>query len=358
MLKSMKQYLVGLVMFAAMPDVLGSALKYHFDKDHVKSWQEEGKKAGTFTRDAFATAETAVMKMLLNIAAIIAGTPSVEDFLTGYATAWSNSDTAKSRKTDARAVLEAYGRKDADGKPFEYEKVVGVEKDKDGKIVDDPVTKSPKVIRQTKAAKAWLDEYEGDFKGFLALAREIKNAGSGRQSQGTVLGTTQATAPDHRAKKKVTEKQFAAIMENIPVASAAQAHTLAVEATKQMVKMPEAPILILNQMEMLCNEMKAIKNVDPIYLNFVGEVIDLLNGLRDEVRKAKDADEKLRREAMEQKNATVVAGALATQDAQAAALAASQQTAPAPKPEVQGDQQSSTIEAPAPAEAEKTGTHG
>lgn len=275
----------------AMPEgeAIGtSKLQFKFDKEHVKSWSEEGKKAGAFARDAFSMAETAVAAMLLTVAEVIAGTPSQEDFLTGYAGAWTNTDTGKSRKTDARAVFDAYARKETDApdsKPFEYERIVGYEKEADGSLKKDG-NKMPIPIKETKPAAEWLKEYEGDFKGFLQLAREIRNAGTGRQSQGTAV--------DHRAKKKVTDKQFAAVMESVPVMSINQAHATVVEATKQIAKMPDFELAILNEMELLCNTLKTSKQT--IYLNAAASIIDVLNTLREEVRAAKAMAEEARKQ--------------------------------------------------------------
>lgn len=247
---------------------------WQFDASHVKSWAEEGKKAGAYALAAFQTVEKGVQDMLLTVAIIIAGTPSAEDFLTGYAGAWSNPDTGKSRKADARAVFEAFAVKDANGKPLEsYERTVGYEKNADGsnKVGED---KMPIAIRESKSPQDWLKEYDGDWKGFLSLAREIRNGGTGRSSQGTTVSR----------RKNVTPKQFDSIMEALPVASAKQAETIAHAASAVILKLPNFEVAILGQMEMLTNQLKSSKQ--PIYVEAAARIIDVLNELRDEVRAA------------------------------------------------------------------------
>lgn len=264
---------------------------WKFDKDHVKSWAEEGKKAGVFVVGAFGVAEKGVMEMLLTVAHIIAGTPSAEDFLTGYATAWSNPDTGKSRKADARAVFEAFSMKDASGKLIDaYERTVGYEENKDGTRKLD-AQKNSIPIKETKSAQEWLTEYEGDFKGFLALAREIRNQGSGRNSQGTTVNRRQ----------KITDKQLTSIMEALPVASPKQAEAIITDLTNKVVaKLPsgESEKMVLAQMEMLANQLKVSKQ--PIYQNAGAAIIDILDELRTEVRAAAELQKQAAKDTLPQ----------------------------------------------------------
>lgn len=264
---------------------------WQFDKDHVKSWAEEGKKAGSFAQQAFTAAESSVMKMLLTIAAIIAGHPSQEDFLTGYATAWSNPNTAKSRKTDARAVMDAYALKDAEGKGIVVEFVVGYEKNPDGTAkLDDK--KMPTPIKESKTAQEWLTSYEGDFAGFLKLARDLRNRGTGKESRGTAVSR----------KAKVTDTQFSNIMENIPVMTLNQAHSTITEAAKQVAKMPNWERAVLAEMELFANQLKTSNQ--PIFQNAAAEIIDTLNGLRDALGKDDAAKAQAQREAAAQLHGT------------------------------------------------------
>lgn len=256
---------------------------WKFNKDHVKSWAEEGKKAGAFVRDAVITAEQSVMTMLLTIAGIIAGTPSQEDFLTGYASAWANKDTGKSRKSDARAVFEAYALKqDADkgeigDRPIEL--IVGYEKDEKG---DNKKDKDGNAIpiKVTKSAKDWLLEYDpkeghgsqDGFKGFLSLARLLRNSGdSSRQSQGTSVSR----------RTKVTDTQFGGIVDSIPVMSATQAHKTVTEAAKVLAKLPNFEKVMVAEMQMLCNQLKTSKIA--LYQEFGAKLLDQLDELNAKV---------------------------------------------------------------------------
>lgn len=271
--------------------------KYQFDKDHVKSWAEEGKKAGQFALQAFSTVERTVRDMLLDVADVIAGTPSAEDFLTGYSNAWANPNTAKSRKTDARAVFDAIATKEGEGedaKPYVYEKIVGFEKNADGSDKKD-AEGNLIPIRKSATAKEWLRDFEGEYSDWLKLARDIRNRQSGRASQGSPSGTQQGGG---RGRTKVTPKQFDDIMESMPVTSANQAHAIVVEATKQLAKLPQWETAILAETEMLVNQLKTSKQ--PIYQNAAAAMMDILNDLRDELRKASDAAEAARKGAADQ----------------------------------------------------------
>jgi hypothetical protein len=274
--------LFAFLMFRAVDNSAGS-LGYKFDSEHVKSWAEEGKKAGKFAMGIFKSAESAVKDMMVAVASKIAGSPSAEDFLTGYASSWSNPDTGKSRKTDFRAVMDAFALKDADGKALEYERIVGYEKNPDGtNKLDEKKNAIP--IKITKSAQDWLLEYQvgpdGDFKGFLALARELRNRGTGRQSTGSTVSR----------KVKVTDSQFSNIMAQIPVMTQPQAHATILEANKQIAKLPNWEPVVLSEMEMLCNQLKTSKQ--PIYQNAAASIIDVLNDLREDVRQAAELAKK------------------------------------------------------------------
>lgn len=299
--------------------------QFNFDPAHVKSWAEEGKKAGEFAQSVFKASESAVMEMLLAFAAVIAGTPSMEDWLTAYAKTWTNGDTGKSRKTDARAVLEAYALKDKDGKPLPVELTVGYEKNPDGSDkLDERKLRIP--IKVTQTAPEWLKTYkigngegEGDFKGFLSLARNLRNQGTGnsRASQGTAVSR----------KKSVTENQFSGIMEQLPVMNAAQSVATVHEGLKHIAAFGAgSEIMLVNSMELTCNMLKSSKNVH--CQEAAAEIIDILNTLRDKLA----FDQKQRDQA-----------AVNTRPADALH---------APSGKAQGD-----IQAPTPA-VQKTGTQG
>lgn len=267
-------------------------LKFEFDKDHVKSWAEEGKKAGTFAQEVFTATESAVMEMLLAIAAVIAGTPSAEDWLSGYASSWTNKDTGKSRKTDARAVLDAYAMKGSDSKPLPVERTIGYEKNADGSDkLDERKLRIP--VKMTLTAPEWLQQYEigngegqGDFKGFLALARELRNRGTDRSSQGSAVSR----------KTKVTDTQFGNVMEQVPAMTQKQAETMIIGGLQHVAKIPGFEPSLIAEMEYTCNILKTSKNV--FYQEAAAEILDVLHAVRSKVAHS----EKVSKEALANTN--------------------------------------------------------
>lgn len=235
---------------------------FDLDLKKVRSWAEEGEKAGNRVREVQDEAESFVVQMLLATAEVIAGTPSQEDWLTGYAKAWKNPDTAKSRKGDARAVFEAFALKGADGKLLEIERIVGYgKKQVDGAEVVD--VDSP--IKETKVAKDWLKQYQGDFKGFLALARSLR----GKKSAGGAGGTG-------RTRTQMTDNQHKETLDLITVANTPQAEQIITKATGRIAQAQGFERLLVNELQMIVNVLKQRTN-DQAYLKFASDLTDQIN---------------------------------------------------------------------------------
>ena len=256
--------------------------KFEIDVGALKSWAQEGERAGSLAAKAATFGEMLVMEILLVTAAHVAGTPSALDWLTGYSSKFKNEDTKKSRKSDAKLVLETYSLtvaavtdNQAGAKEFEYTRVMGLEKNPDGTFKKDAEGKDI-LIQETKTAKQSLNWYaelkDSDvenkgFKGFLDLCRSIKKAHTGGD-------TSTATHAGTRKRDKVTAKQFEAVESAVPLMSAKQAVDVATAVNKQIGSIPNFEAIVIPQIMLQANQLKTSKN--PIFVELGAAMIDLV----------------------------------------------------------------------------------
>lgn len=221
--------------------------------EKVTSWHEQGKKEGKKVHDAIEKGEMLTREVLLVYAMHLATEhdadgnlpPAATDFLTGYASAWSNPNSAKARKTEAKAVFDAFAMRDE-----ERELVVGYEP------VEKGSKESPKPIKETHAIGEWLLMHQivkgkEGYRGLVDFAKELRGPASGRGAGGGA----------NRGPRAVTSKQQDEIVQRIEVMNPNQAHTVAVRATAQLAKLPNFEIVMFRQV-MTCMEAVSNKSTD------------------------------------------------------------------------------------------------
>lgn len=213
--------------------------------EKIASWHEQGKKEGKKVHDAIDKAEMLTREVLIVYAQHLATEhdadgnlpPAATDFLTGYASAWTNPNTAKARKTEAKAVFDAFAMRDE-----ERELVVGYEEQKPGS------KEEKKPIKETQSIGEWLLQHndvkgkEG-YRGLIDFAKELRGPASGRGAGGGA----------NRGPRAVTQKQQGEIEARIEVMSANQAHNVAQRATAQLAKLPQFEIVMFRQVVNACD---------------------------------------------------------------------------------------------------------
>jgi hypothetical protein len=218
--------------------------------EKVGSWHDEGKKVGKRVHDAIEKGEMLAREALLVYAEHLATEhdtdgnlpPSATDWLNGYVSAWSNPNTQKARKTEAKAVFDAFAMRGE-----ERELTVGVTTPaKDSK-------ESPQPIKEVHTVGEWLKQHQDvkgreGYRGLVDFAKELRGAASGRGAGGGA----------NRGPRTVTAKQQQEIEARVEVMSPNQAHTIAQRATAQLAKLPQFEEAmfrqIVNSSDMILNK--------------------------------------------------------------------------------------------------------
>lgn len=252
----------------AVPNEGGNADDKVIVPENVQSWVEQGKKEGKavagLTARAERRAEATLIAYGLHFAAIAESDselPAIaNDWLTGYAMGFDNPNTGKVRKSEAKAVLEAFLRHDQ-----QHERVKGV----------DATTKE--IVKESKSAEEWLTGHntvkgrEG-YAGLIAMAKEIRGKATGGQGAGGGA----------RRKTTVTDKQHGEIVENVALMNSGQAAQVVEKATAQLSKLPKFEQALFREMLMVANQIK-MKSNDPAHLKVASEVIDLVQPHLDRI---------------------------------------------------------------------------
>ncbi len=234
----------------------------------VASWQAQG----AFEGKRIMLAESNVELLAACVAVIygekLGGQPAAADFLTGYASNWTNPDTAKSRKSNLKTVFDCFAfgteeRKMLIGFDAGGGMVHGVKKVSEWLKGHNEIE-----VELVKGRKARL--YSG-YSGLLRLAKALKGGASN-----TATATTTVAA-------RLTDKQLAEFITRLPAASANQSAQVAEKATAGLLKLPQFEIAMFQQISMICNMMKAKSN-DLHFLKVAGDITDIVNVEIDRVR--------------------------------------------------------------------------
>lgn len=215
----------------------------------VASWHDQGKKEGKRAHDLIERGEMLTSEILLVYGEHLGEhdsegnlLPSATDFLNGYASAWSNPNSAKVRKSEAKAVFDAFALGDQ-----VREVVIGYEKVPEGS------KESPKPIKESNTIAEWLkmhDSIKGKdgYRGLIDFAKELRGPASGKGAGGG----------SNRGPRAVTTKQQGEILERVDVMTPNQAHSVAQRAVAQLSKMPKFEVVmfrsVMNAMEMITNK--------------------------------------------------------------------------------------------------------
>jgi hypothetical protein len=196
--------------------------------EKVGSWHDEGKKVGKRVHDAIEKGEMLAREALLVYA---------EHLATEYVSAWTNPNTQKARKTEAKAVFDAFAMRDE-----ERELTVGVTTPaKDSK-------ESPTPIKEVHTVGEWLKQHQDvkgreGYRGLIDFAKELRGAASGRGAGGGA----------NRGPRAVTAKQQQEIEQRVEVMTPNQAHNIAQRATAQLAKLPQFEMVMFRQIVNSCD---------------------------------------------------------------------------------------------------------
>ena len=220
-----------------------------------KSWAEQGKIAGLKIAAILGKAETVMQEVFLHFAKQIAGTPSAEDWLTGYSQAFEVEQTRKNRKSEANAVFKAWASNHS------------VERVDLSCAENIELAKKGTPVKVSKTTREWLEGYKGGYHGFIQLARDMAPKST---SDASKTGTTKVrTLTEKTAKKMVEEMAFA---------TPQQADAVITASIAKVKALPGATHKMFGHIIGLCNEIKAISN-NVAELDAASAIIDTVAGL-------------------------------------------------------------------------------
>jgi hypothetical protein len=251
---------VGAVTEAAAPQAEGPTVAI---PEKVDSWLAQGKTEGTKIRLALEKGELLAVQVLLVYGAFLAKeSGSSGDWLMGYSTAFPNANTAKVRKSEAKAVFDAFAMGDT-----KREIVVGLAKDADGKEIP---------VKETRSITEWLKAHatlpgRAGYTGLIGLAKALRGPAEGSGAGGGA-----------KRRSLVTVKQQAEIVDSIPLMNSHQASIVVEKASAQLTKLPKFEVAMFKEMSMICNMIK-VKSQDKGHLEVASQIIDLLTGHLDRI---------------------------------------------------------------------------
>jgi hypothetical protein len=222
--------------------------KYHLP-EKVASWFEEGKKAGVKVHDAEYAADLIAREYLLVVGDAIAEfdsegnlIPSCNDWINGYVSAWSNAATQKSRKTEVRAIFEAFALGDTE-RTLEIGEKDSDEKDAAGK------PKGKVKIEETHTVRDWLfmhQQVKGyeRLSGLADMARMFRGPAKGRGAGGGA----------NRGPRAVTALQMKDIEARVEVMDHGQAQSIVQRGLAQLSKLPSFEIVQFRAVVLACDQ--------------------------------------------------------------------------------------------------------
>ena len=224
-------------------------------KEVVKSWAEEGKKAGLKIAAMLAKGEGMMQTTLLHFAALVAGQPSSEDWLTGYGGAFEVDQTRKNRKSEAKAVFTAWASNHEVSR-VDYSTPEKLELARKG---------TPERI--TKTTQVWLTEQKMGYTAFIQLARELMPKAT---DASTSTGSTRV--------KTLTDKGAKKVVEAMAIATGKQADEVIGASIKALKRQPGFEHKVFGHIIGLCNEIKTTSQ-DNAMLDAASQIIDVVASL-------------------------------------------------------------------------------
>lgn len=224
--------------------------------EKVESWLALGKTEGGNVQALIGKGESYARDVLLVYGEYLKGEEaSRTDFLTGYASGWSNPATGKVRKSEAKAVFDAFSMHDA-----QRELVVGYDKEK----------KLP--IKESRTIGEWLKMHgevagHGGYMGLVKLAKTLRGAASGQGAGGGASKRTQV----------MTDLQHKEITEKLAVANSHQAQDIVQKATAQLTRLPAGKFeqVLFSEISMICNQIK-MKSQDKGHVMLAATIFDMV----------------------------------------------------------------------------------
>lgn len=210
--------------------------------EKVESWLSQGKHEGARIQKQQAKADMLAADVLLTYGSWLADASyeaSRNDFLTGYASGWTNPQTGKVRKSEAKAVFDAFVMGET-----ERALVVGYDKE----------AKQP--IKESREISEWLmgheelKGYEG-YGGLIRLAKELRGPASGSGAGGGA-----------KRKTVVTDKQQGEVEERIPLMNASQVTSTIEKAIGRVTASPMFETILFREMQFSCNQIKVKSKAD------------------------------------------------------------------------------------------------
>lgn len=202
------------------------------------NWRACGKQDGAEVSSLLANAEGGMVKLLTQRAEELLGNAEAQaDWLAGYAEGFNSPAVGKVRKSEAKAVLEAWAIHQHTRKVQIGQAATTAEGTKIPAQYGDKV----------KSGKDWITDCGTDYHAVIKMARDVRGkvAGSG----------------DGARARKLTDAQVQAFEEKLPMASASQAMEIAEKATHTIAKMVKSEIVYFRMIQRLCSE-HLIKSAD------------------------------------------------------------------------------------------------
>lgn len=220
--------------------VLETPVATESNQDHSLDWKAVGFDEGAKIEASIAETSKACIDMLVNFAEKLKGyAPSQLLFLEGYGEA--RGDT---RKSEAKAVFEAYGRAKADN----------------NKALAGSQAVSEAVL-QAKADKLGKNAYAD----FIEACRLIR----GKKAQGRSAGTQNAP----------TEKQLKEVVERVGKANATQAVQVLSEAVNRVTSLKMNPLAVIRQIRTLAESLNKTETYDLAIVDFGKQIATLAFGM-------------------------------------------------------------------------------
>lgn len=236
------------------------------------AWVERGKKLGLHVKAFMEKGEQVLREVLLSVAEQIGGkTEFAEEFLAGFQLAWDAEQTRKNRKSEAKAVLNAYAREG------EVEMVMDARwADTTPAMLESAKKGNPE--KQKRLAKDWLIAHKGGYHSFIALAKELAPRTTDASTKGS--GTKRVTVLSDKAAEGITQ--------DLKKASASQLFTLMNAAANETVGKPGFEVVLFRSIAETCNTIKA-KSQDQAYVDLAAQMYDMASDMVERAMKAANA---------------------------------------------------------------------
>lgn len=215
------------------------------------SWAEKGAAFGRKVRALLDKAGKVMQDNLLAMAKEIAGQPSAEDFLTGYASAF-DKEVGKVRKSEAKAIFSAWASN------HQYEQV------------DTSTPELLKLAQQgtpvkiSRSTQEWLRAHTGGYHALVSLARDLAPR------------VTDASATTGKTRvKPLSDKGFKKLDKMLASATSKQTDDVVNKAIAMTSNVQGFEHKLCSHIVSLCNSIKS-KSSNPAMIEMASSILDVV----------------------------------------------------------------------------------